>query len=305
MWKSAVALVGALAVHGCAKSADPNDAEALVSRLAEQQTATAEWRETVDRLVKIGVPSIPHLINGLGSDSLDSYTGCRAGLLRIAESRTQLEEALLDSKRESSVRVASAQILQEIGSPASLEAILKAADDLDPNIRRFATLALASQPDRRAFEFLVERLRDADRYIAGAAASALGMRHDRAATPYMLAALKQRNDNTKYAIVPALGGLRDPAVVPVLLEVIAGTDPQLRVAAVEALGLTGGSEAVAALGKLVADVKSGLAVDAVWALAKRNSPAAKEILIQASGSPDPAIRAAAERSLRQIESAPE
>lgn len=99
--------------------------------------------ETIQRLIDIGEPALPHLIDALGH-------------------------------RSRHVRDAAAFTLGRIGDKRAVMPLVGALGDGEAGVRKVAAYALGSLEDVRALPALIRLLRDVDEQVVSAAVYALG-----------------------------------------------------------------------------------------------------------------------------------
>ena len=97
--------------------------------------------------------------------------------------------------------------------------------------------------------------------------------------------------------------MKDPRRVPVLLPLVDGPDRSVAIEAIRALGRIGDAAAAPALLKIIAAPKADpmLRLEAVTAIGGIGGEAWWTLLLDALGDPSPSIRAAALRSLAQLD----
>ncbi len=142
-------------------------------------------------------------------------------------------------------RVQAVPFLGRAPAPESEAALLKAAGDPAPALRRAAASALKSAAGDRAQAALLALLRDVDREVRLAALEALGVaKYDAAVKPILDALTTEREPQVQEKMVDALGAIGSPGAVDDLLELLGHTrrDP-IRWSCINSLGKIGDARA--------------------------------------------------------------
>lgn len=144
-------------------------------------------------------------------------TGVIARAPLAAEQVERLKKAL--DHYDPSVRAAAARVIARLRVPGTGEALLKAVNDSQPEVRYAAMRALGAITDARAVTSLTEQQ-----------------------------AFYKKGEGA-WSALDALAHIGSPASVPVFRERLADKDPYLRRAAIEGLGRAGDQESIGALEK--------------------------------------------------------
>jgi HEAT repeat protein len=131
----------------------------------------------------------------------------------------------------------------------SLQEIGKIAEHRDPEVRWWATRALASLDQEDAGPLLAKKLRDPDLAVRQCAALALSHRPLASAAPELIEALKDEDSLLKRLASEALVKIGSEATLA-LIEILNSGDRATQVEAARALALIGDTRAVPALFKL-------------------------------------------------------
>ena len=231
-----------------ASKANPKEIASLIEKLKTNDEK--ELDATIEKLVKIGKPAIPDLIEALRDKNL-------------------------------LVRRSAALILAKIGSPA-IPALVKALKDSDVRVRRRAAAVLKTISDQWAWDLfgdkseakaavpqLIPLLKDSDADVRSSAASALGKigAETKTAGPQLVPLLKDSDPNVRSSAADALGkiGAQAKTAGPQLVPLLKDSDARVRISAADALRNMG-AEAKTALPQLIpllkdsdADVRSSAA----------------------------------------------
>ena len=119
------------------------------------------------------------------------------------------------------MRVEAVRTAGESEEPWSLDVLLEALDDPDPEVRREAAHRLGERRDPRALDPLIAALADPE--VSAGAAWALGEVGDPRAGAALMELLEDSDLNARVAAARALGGVGDVSAVPLLQEL--ATDP--------------------------------------------------------------------------------
>src|SRR5262249_22892011 len=130
-------------------------------------------------------------------------------------------------------------------------------------------------------------------------AYALQRLEDKRALPALLTLAREAHPYTRAFAVKGLGALKDPSALPVLMPLMTSGERNVLVETIRALGRIADTSATAPLLKVVHDaaVDPFVKLEAVTALGAIQTPAAVERLPELLAAPNPAVRAAALRSL--------
>lgn len=262
----------------------------------------------MDRLVAIGAPAVPGLLDALRTDPVArdaaSSTLARIGAVAIAE----LLRAATDEDAE--VRLAALGALRQIDDPAVVPAFANGLRDQDTRVSSLAAGALAaiggpralailestimsSKPDQRwlavgtlgafgeaAVGPLLRSMRDEDirvRTDALAALEAIGATNLKT----LIAALHDPDAGIRTAAAEALAGLGEPAELRLSIELDRTDDVDMRWRAIECLRSSGTTVAVRVLAKASIDDHPMVRRAAVEALSRIRHPDVIPVLVNA------------------------
>lgn len=119
------------------------------------------------------------------------------------------------------MRVEAVRTAGDSEEPWSLDVLLEALEDYDPEVRREAAHQLGERRDPRALNPLISALADPE--VSAGAAWALGEVGDPRAGAALMELLDDSDLNVRVAAARALGGVGDVSAVPLLQEL--ATDP--------------------------------------------------------------------------------
>lgn len=119
---------------------------------------------------------------------------------------------------------------------ASLEVLVKALGDKDPEVREEAVYSLAESRDERAIAHLAGvLLNDKDEDVRESAAEALGDLGDKRAIAPLMEALRDKDAGVRESAVDALGEIGGEEVISPLMDALRDEDEDVREAAADAL----------------------------------------------------------------------
>jgi HEAT repeat protein len=191
----------------------------------------------------------------------------------------------------SELRLPAVRILIQIPADArTVEPLLEALADPDPQVRDAVAAALAHQGDVCAVEPLILALKDRDSKVRSAAARALGELSDVRAVEPLIHALGDPDGWVRYHSAQALGNFGDPRAEAPLMEALKDPDRNVQEAAGFALNLlnTGGSSEQ--LTVQLSDKDARIRVSAAEALAKMGDVRGVEPAIEAMNHPNDEVR---------------
>jgi HEAT repeat protein len=185
-----------------------------------------------DRLVEIGPPAYPALVQALGHWSNETFNEAKSVFVRIGDPGAPTLVAALSSD-DLYVRCHAREILERLGFPgdraATLAALTKAVSAQNPIDRRSAAAALGRLGDASAKALLRPLVDDPDPDVVSAASTALARLGDRDAVPGIVRALGlARYSETRRDLAVALADLGSPAGIPSLLDGLDDPDPLVR-----------------------------------------------------------------------------
>ncbi|OGO64681.1 MAG: hypothetical protein A2Z45_11325 [Chloroflexi bacterium RBG_19FT_COMBO_55_16] len=128
-----------------------------------------------------------------------------------------LHELLLRPDPE--LRWWATRALAEVDDPQVVSLLVRSLQDPDALVRQCAALALRQQPFLQAIPDLVQALGDADRFLAHLAADAL-ITTGEAAVPALLEIMRHGHQAARLEAVRALAGIGDPRAIPALFDAL-------------------------------------------------------------------------------------
>jgi HEAT repeat protein/cyclophilin family peptidyl-prolyl cis-trans isomerase len=288
-----------------------NDEEARIRRRAALAIGRIGLAEGVEPLVKLLSDSEPEV---------RQMSAFGLGLLGERSARDPLIAALADPSPL--VKGSAAEALGLIGDVSAADAIGAMAAQIA------ATGALAELPGddadavrdtpAAAFRLAVYALVRLNAYGPLAAAVldgaqprirwwpvafALQRLEDPRALPALLTLAKEPHPYTRGFAVRGLGALKDPSAVPVLLPLVDGPERSVAIQAIRALGRIGDPAGAPPLLKLIQSPKIDpqLRLEAVTAAGGVRTQGVIDLLLDVLADPSPPVRAAAIRSLAQLD----
>ena len=234
-WDVKCGAAGALGEIGAKRTVGP-----LVQALEHNVVSDVRWKAAqalgnmAGLLVKAGYKRpVKSLIEALGDkDSIVRQVAAEA-LGEIGD--PMAIEPLVKALKSEDGNVYAAVALAEIGEPA-LDALIKALEDRDENVRRVAAFGLGRTGDKRAIEPLIQALKDESSGVQFCAAEALARMGDATGIELLTQYLRGANDHiVRFRAAYTLGQIGDERAVKPLKLHLRDPDPNVRVAAKEAL----------------------------------------------------------------------
>jgi HEAT repeat protein len=282
----------------------------LVSLFASGQQADTKQRvKAVHDLSKQGQDAIPQIANYLGDGDL-------------------------------SVRIEATKALVEIGGPKTLDPLVRAASDNDPEIQVRATDGLVnvympgysktgmSGTLQRAGNSIRGKFVDTNDKVIEAfievrpqvvevlgklarggasvearanAARAVGVLRGRAAIPDLVEALHSKDDTVMYEALIALEKIRDPSVAPRISFLLRDLDDRIQIAALETTGILSNKEAAPEVRNAMEHARNiKVRRAALTALAMLGDAADHTVFLHDLNDKDEAIRGAAAEGLARV-----
>jgi len=241
---------------------------------------------------------------------------------------------------DTSVRLEAVEALDDLGGPKTVDALVEAARDNDPEIQIRAadglvnvylpgylktglsgTLKRAGDSVRAKFTDTNDQIIDAfvevplpvievlGRQARGGvtletranAARALGILRGRAAIPDLLEALNSKDGRLMYESLVALQKIRDPAAGPGLAFLLRDLDEKVQVAALQATGILGNQRAAPEVRDVIDRARTPrVRREAVSALAMIAEPADHAIFLRYLSDRDDGLRAAGAEGLARL-----
>ena len=213
-----------------------------------------------------------------------------------------IDRALARLLAHARLRERVAGILAARGEPAVV-AIIEAARDAEPEVRKLAVMALGRIGSGVAAPFLVEQLAG-ETHVAVAAAGALGAIGDPLAFEALLSNLDHENGAVRQAAVAALNSIGHPAMSSRMRRLLEHDSPRVRESAAKVVGYFGYAECLEPLIGLCADRDEAVRRSAVEHLANFDDARAEAAMRQVTRrDPAPSVRAAAARALGRVSDA--
>jgi len=269
------------------------DPDALIKDLEQTSPYGTEkdgmHSDTVDKLVKLGPPVVPKLIEALKNEKTKRWVVRALGDIKDPRALIPLTE-MLDSADKDMRTIASAAIvdiakadpknpdiakavhmmigmlgddskqestiqeLGEIGAP-TVAPLIGALGNKDPKVRKGAAAALGKTGDVWAVRGLVERLDDENEDVWEEALGSLGtIAKANPGNPEVVKAIgllikKFKNDEKRESAIQELVEIGAPAVTP-LIEALKDKNPKVREGAVKSLGEIKDARALPALRRI-------------------------------------------------------
>lgn len=235
------------ALAGQARGGDEKAMKKLVELLAVDTNAV---NDQVYRIViETGPAMIPVLLEEVKSPNASQreHVIASLGTLKSKEAVRPITEILVDPGVNR--RYVAAWALGQINDPAGIPALIKALDDSDPEVRKFATRSLIKL-NTEAVQPLIDALPGLGREGGAGAIRALGDISDPRAVS---ALLTQAHGANRSEIFLALGKIKDPRAEQTLITGLSDPDWQVRMNAAMALGPLNAQAAVAPLRRTLED----------------------------------------------------
>lgn len=232
----------------------------------------AAQREARERLVAIGSPALPDLIDALQSDQF----GVRWGAVNVL-----------------------GYIKDKASQPHLLQRVLR-----DPNnhVRWRAIWALNQVRDVTVVSELDAALQSDNPTTQWNAAVALSVMEGSEAVPVLHRGLHDKSSWTRWEAINALGRVHDEQTVAALSPLLKDQDDKIRQETVLSLGKIGTEEAAAILIHALSDQSPGVRWRAAMALAQTRYSAARSALeVALSEETDPNVKKQIERALRKLQ----
>jgi HEAT repeat protein len=228
--------------------------------------ADTEWR--------VRKTAVEALVEHADADVIERLVGC------------------LSSHDNAGSRNSAIEALVYIGTPA-VDALLKALNTPDPDVRKFIVDILGEIRDTRSVPALINTLKDSDENIRVASAEALGKIRDRRAVDPLLACLSRYDQSwLDYAAAEALGEIGDERALGPLLAALGRSS--LREPVLESLGKIGNVGTLAPLINGLSDplrIVREVSIIALLTIYRKSGPGEREKIIHMmrSGAGDRAV----------------
>jgi len=208
-------------------------------------------KKATERLIRIGKPAVPVLIEALEEKKF----GIRWGAVNVL--------GYIKDKR---------------AVPFLVQRVLT---DTDNHVRWRSIWALNSIDDDRAVTKLREVLKGQDKRTRWNAAVALSTMNDNEAVPVLLTGLQDQSSWVRWEAVNALGRVHDEKTVTALLPLLADPSARIRQETVLSLGEIGGPKATAALVNALSDKSPGVRWRAAMGLSRLGQKSAVSTIEEA------------------------
>ena len=312
------------------KSGRASEANRLISQLSDLGRREPATRD----LIRLGAEAVPALLEALQSPDPGLLSAVRQILGRIGSRGTQYfihalttshplirvqVAGLLGEIREASsvpalldaltgeyytVRAAAASALGQLGDGRAVEPLLAAIKDREPQVRSAAAAALGAFNHPDTIDGLANLLLDDSQIeVRQAAARSMGGSSSPEALSYLMEALRDsfwwyERENAAVDLLNAIERIGSAAVTP-LIEALQDDEGTVRRFAARLLGQLHDARAVEPLGMTLYDLHHDVGSAAAEALSHFGA-AGLEVLIEALGHPEAAIREHAIHGLSAI-----
>ena len=207
-----------------AAAGQDDDAARLRAQLVQARLENLDLKLRLARLSQKPADELHLLVDALGADLPELSAAAFRELAALPEARRR--EALpavlgrLATGSEA-FRAQAITFLGRVAAPEAEAAVLQAAGDPSPLLRRTAASALQLQGGARAAAALLALLRDVDREVRLSSLEALGIaKYDAAVKPILDALSTERDTTVQEKMVDALGAIGSPTAVDDLVELL-------------------------------------------------------------------------------------
>jgi predicted Zn finger-like uncharacterized protein len=178
--------------------------------------------------------------------------------------------------KEPNIRIVSALLIGNLGSPKAAESLLSIVDDKDLKVRKYVLIALGNTRDPRALEPLLSALNDNDQQIRLAAIKALPSFGDPRVKDSLMQLLSDSNPEIRMACARALGELKDPSTAEALMEAYSTNPPEVQKEILKGLSSVQSPESLDLMIEALNSPETDNQITALNALAKMDDPKAKK-----------------------------
>ena len=206
--------------------------------------------------------------------------------------------ALADSDPE--VRETVVMTLGRMRDPRVVPALLPLLKDSQPEVREQAVFALSRTRDPRAIAAVATMIDDASADVREQAVHLLGQSRTADAVPTLIRALKDSSADVREQAAFGLGQLRAAGAVDPLLDLLKDTSPDVREQTVFALGQLRALRALDGLINALKDSSADVREQAAFALGQLRDPKALPSLTAALRDPVPDVREHAAHAIGNI-----
>jgi serine/threonine-protein kinase len=196
------------------------------------------------------------------------------------------------------------EVLNEVGTAASVKFLLEAVADEDWWVRSRASDALARIGGEKVVSAVLELIKDKDEDIRRAAIEILNSCNDKRAVDHLIEATKDSDWWVSERAADALAGMGDKKAVPAILDMLTRNDKSLPVA-IKSLGLLGDASHLAKVAPYLKRPEKEVRIAAIEALAnltdEANSDAVRAHIQQATEGQDQTVIRAASRMMQKLD----
>ena len=212
---------------------DPAAVEPLVAMLRGKHPAVREAASQA--LCRIGPAAVGPLVAVLNDQDQHMRRASAGVLVKIGTPAVEPLVAALKDRDFHVRRCAAARALGQIGAPHTVEPLLAALRDDNPDMRQAAAEALGNIGDMRGVEPLLAALKDENSQVRRAAALATGELGDMRAVEPLVVALKDETVDVRKVAARVLGKLGDTRAVKPLVAALSDRNSGVQQAAAKAL----------------------------------------------------------------------
>lgn len=265
---------------------------AFTGRLTEKEGMAA-----VDKIIKIGKPAVPVLIEMLKSkdDNVRLGAAILLGGVGDKEAIPALVEAIGDPN--SSVALIAIADISKLGDRQAVPLLSKKLEETSGQVQNAVAEAIchfggkdavgifvkALEPESKvnkmtaaqllgriggeeAIKALTKLSKDKDKNVRAIAVFAMGDLDDKRTVPILIELLKDENSNVRCAAARTLGTFNDVQAIPALIESLADTDGRVQVFAAESLAKLGDKKAMSALEEIARNEGGDIQIQTLLAL---------------------------------------
>jgi HEAT repeat protein/beta-lactamase regulating signal transducer with metallopeptidase domain len=186
------------------------------------------------------------------------------------------------------------------GDPKTIEALIGALNDSDPDVREMVVLTLGRMRDPRIVTALLPLLKDSNADVREQAVFALARSGDARAMTAVATMIDDASADVREQAVQLLGRSRNPEALPALLKALKDSSPDVREQAAFALGHLRSADAVDPLIDALKDTSPDVREQAAFGLGQTRNGRAVDPLTAALKDADADVREQAAFALGQI-----
>jgi len=202
--------------------------------------------------------------------------------------------------RDHVVRANAARLIAEEPDPNDFAEIVRAAEDSDPDVRRYSAHALGLLGNTAAIKPLFRLLSDDNWFVRAEAVSALGKLGDHRAINWLVQLTSDPDGYVRYSVISALSGLAGESSHSLLRQAFQSGGPTQQFAVAVALARLRDPEALGPLTNAVEDRDTDNRKLAAQALGVCGLAPGTNALVTLLKDPDPGVRREAQASLLKI-----